>query len=408
MLVNTVYAHELPRFRFTSSGYETLGSAIGSEKFIFQFWEKVYKNEIEPEIQSLSKFELTLDAKRVLSKNKILPKISYNSAFYDIPDVIKRKIEAKMKLFSVGSNGTGAQYEDVTHDIDHGGYDICHVTKHSELALLKPIFRLIRCKLEGSPLTVDIALTEAEVGLKMSTINKELGIRLLQNMPHHATISKQYKTALEIIQYYKITPEELVVGDIAMIYKRIQNGSTRTLYPGVQNNVFFPVPSCMTAIHHDILPNYLKSFIYRMQNCLIPLKCNYKEYGLDNDSRCEFCKLNYETNYHIFMECTHVKETWRMVEAKTGLKLYSSNIIHFKHDQTDTDFNINVYVTAVVCHKIWKMRNEIRHGDVNDFNSDFIVNAFMKSLYSRKLFEDRRGDSAYVQDFIRILQRNTT
>ena len=146
LLINTRYAGELPKFRFTTMGYETLGSAIGDEKFIVKFWEEEYKNEIEPEIDFLTKFELTLDAKGVLSKSKILPKISYNSAFHHIPESIKRKIESKMTKFSLGNHGKLNSYEEITRDKDHGGYDICHVTKHAELALLKLIARLTKCK----------------------------------------------------------------------------------------------------------------------------------------------------------------------------------------------------------------------------------------------------------------------
>ena len=106
LLINTVYACNLPSFRFTTTGYETLGSAVGTEKFIENFWNKTYKNGIGPVIDFLKKFELTLDAKSVLSKSKILPKISYNSGFHDMPLAIKRKIESKMTSFSLGSGGT--------------------------------------------------------------------------------------------------------------------------------------------------------------------------------------------------------------------------------------------------------------------------------------------------------------
>ena len=143
-LINTRDISELPNFRFTCDGYETLGSVIGSQKFVEDFGTKIYKQNIEPEIDSLSKFSLTLDAKSALSKSKILPKISYNSSFHEIPLVIRRKIEAKMSKFSFGNNGCVKKYEEICRDKNHGGYDICHVIKHAELALLKPIFRLLK------------------------------------------------------------------------------------------------------------------------------------------------------------------------------------------------------------------------------------------------------------------------
>ena len=158
----------------------------------------------------------------------------------------------------------------------------------------------MKCKVNNLPFSVDTALTEAEVGLKLHSVDRELGLLPLQNIPHHAVISKQYKTALDIIRYYKISGEELLQGKLDVIYSRIQNGSSRTIYPGVPNTVFREVAVQRTTIHHSILPNYLKTFVYRMSNCILPMKCNYTDFGLDNDSRCEFCNLNYETNYHVF------------------------------------------------------------------------------------------------------------
>ena len=405
LLINTRYAGNLPNFKFTSLGYETLGSAVGTDKYVVDFWEHEYKEEIEPEINSLMSFDLSLDAKSVLSKSKILPKISYNAAFYEIPEVIKRKIESKMTKFSVGNNGKLQDFEKITKDKEHGGYDICHVTKHAEIALLKPIFRLIKCKKEGLPLTVDTALTEAEVGLKMTGVNAILNLQTIQNISHHACTSKHYKTALDIISYYKISADELVSGKIDIIYKRICNGSSRTKYPGIPNVFFSMMPKVTTSIHHNVLPNYLRTFIYRMNSSLLPLKSTYTVFGLDNDSRCEFCKLNFETNDHVFMNCKYVKAVWEIIETKTGLQLLNSNIIHFRHSNNSAYYNIIVYVTALICHKIWKLRNEIRHGEVENFSSDFIVNSFIKSFYSRKLFEDRRNLSIYQQEFSDILQR---
>ena len=365
----------------------------------------MYKENIEPEIDSLRKFDLTLDAKSVLSKSKILPKVSYNSGFHEIPLVIRRKIETKMSKFSLGNKGTLNQYEEICRGKDHGGYDICQVVKHSELALLKPIIKLIRCKMNIIPLTVDVALTESEVGLRIHAINSELNLRQLTNIQHQAEMSQPYKTSLEIIRYYKISGDELMRGKLSAIYARIQNGTTRTQYPGVNNTSFQKVPPIFSSIHHNILPNYLKTFIYRMSNSILPLKCNFSSFGLDTDSRCEFCNLHYETNYHVFKECTFVKKLWENIEYKTGLQLLNSNIINFKHCDKDRNYNMNVYCTAVICHKIWKIRNEMRHEGRLNFDEEFIINSFQKSIFSRHNFEQRRTDSVFLSDFTRILTR---
>ena len=103
----------------------------------------------------------------------------------------------------------------------------------------------------------------------------------------------------------------------------------RTLYTGNENLSFNEVREFKTSIHHLILPNYLKTFIFRLSNCFLPLKCNYVPFLLDNDSRCEFCHLHYETNYHVFFECNLVVDLWKKVELITGLNLLNANIISF-------------------------------------------------------------------------------
>ena len=195
-------------------------------------------------------------------------------------------------------------------------------------------------------------------------------------------------------------------GKICNIYERIQNGSSRTCYPGINNNIFQEVPTLYTSLHHNILPNYLKTFIYRMSNCILPLKCNYTVYGLDTDSRCEFCNLHYETNYHVFLECTFVVKLWKKLEIMTGLKLLNTNIVNFKHNHTENDHNLIVYCTALMCHKIWQLRNEIRHENRVTYDEDYIFNKFKRSFHSRKYFELRRENSQYASDFIRLEQRS--
>ena len=218
-------------------------------------------------------------------------------------------------------------------------------------------------------------------------------------------MSSHYKSALEVIRYYKISGEEILGGKLKNIYTRIQNGTSRTEYAGISNTDFLAYPSVYTSMHHDILPNYLKTFIYRMSNCLLPLKCNYTTFSLDIDSRCEFCNINYETNYHVFFECVHIVDLWKRIEYLTNLKLYSNDIVNFRHLKTETNFNMNVYCTALACHKIWKHRNDIRHGNIQSYDENLIINAFKKSFLSRNTFESHREESVYLNDFQRIYPR---
>ena len=48
----------------------------------------------------------------------------------------------------------------------------------------------------------------------------------------------------------------------------------------------------------------------------------------------------------------------------TGLKLLNGNIVNFKHIYTESDPNVIVYCTALMCRKIRLLRNEIRHENI--------------------------------------------
>ena len=208
-----------------------------------------------------------------------------------------------------------------------------------------------------------------------------------------------------IIEFQEKSSSEVKLTLFINVYRTVLlEFSTR----GNENLSFNEVREFKTSIHHPILPNYLKTFIYRLSNCVLPLKCNYVPFLLDNDSRCEFCNLHYETNYHVFLECNLVVALWKKVELITGLNLLNRNIIAFKHNESANNFDMNVYCTALLCNKIWKMRNEMKHEGVQNFDEKCIINNFVRSFRSRKYFEDRKSESLFMNEFTAILQSINT
>ena len=88
---------------------------------------------------------------------------------------------------------------------------------------------------------------------------------------------------------YSITRDELVLGSVNKIYKRIIFGLNERYGKLKYHRILSP-----------ILPSYLQSFNYKLYNELLPVNTMYREYALDNDSCCYFCCVGPESIFHMF------------------------------------------------------------------------------------------------------------
>ena len=61
------------------------------------------------------------------------------------------------------------------------------------------------------------------------------------------------------------------------------------------------------------LPSYLQTFNYKLSHELLPVKTMFREYALDNDSRCTFCEIGLETTLHMFGLCEKLEIVWRFL-----------------------------------------------------------------------------------------------
>ena len=114
----------------------------------------------------------------------------------------------------------------------------------------------------------------------------------LNHMPHcdHATL--YYQKTVQILKEYKISVEELTKGKIRQIYNRLS-------YPDKH-------PSCQETfrwklITSSILPNYLKTFNYRIVRNLLPFSFEPGE--------CALCLQFQDTAVHVFAKKNLVELT---------------------------------------------------------------------------------------------------
>jgi len=70
------------------------------------------------------------------------------------------------------------------------------------------------------------------------------------------------------------------------------------------------------------MPNYLKTFNYKLLNNLLPLEFKFKSNRMDLKLNCHLCSTHYETDIHLFNKCAIINpplhHTTRLFFNATG------------------------------------------------------------------------------------------
>ena len=114
---------------------------------------------------------------------------------------------------------------------------------------------------------------------------------------------KAYAIILKLIRDVNITGEDLVKGKIKLIYEKF-------IFTQVKNRPY----TNYSRLHLKMFPNYLKTFNYKLSVDILPCKIKFVDFALDTDSKCNFCKINADSLYHIFAHCTALKFLWETLD----------------------------------------------------------------------------------------------
>ena len=152
-------------------------------------------------------------------------------------------------------------------------------------------------------------------------------------------------------------------------------------------------------LHLNCLPNYLKSFNFKVHFDLLPVKGKFLHYGLDNDSRCSFCCIGFETAVHICGKCLKLKIVWDFFDEVMALlninfSFATQRTLQHKFDVmtlpfcNGRNFKLLVYLTTIINHQIWKYRNDCVHESAV-FDHDILISKVIRSIGARKNFQQR-------------------
>ena len=81
----------------------------------------------------------------------------------------------------------------------------------------------------------------------------------------------------------------------------------------LQNDFNFSVDQLrqIFALPHPIvLESYVKGFQLKVLNSILYTNSELHKIGFKTDDLCSFCKAEPETLYHLFYECSHVRNFW--------------------------------------------------------------------------------------------------
>ena len=358
-----------------------LGIPHGSINFVKQYWKDVIQ-DVRVCLHDYNSVYSTYDAKSMITKSLILPKVSYIATVLDMPTEIKKSLESMIFRYIIPKGKTDMSLLDLAQKRKFGGYNIDHTFIHATVFSLIPIFKYVKNKIENIPLTKEQFFIEYNLGIFLSNLLK---IPLNNRTPHRLTPMKPYANILKFLREMNITKDDLINGKVKSVYEKIIFS---------KNKVHGSFPKWY-RVHSIVLPNYLKTFNYKASVDILPCKTKFVEFGLDTDSRCNYCKLHPDTVLHMFCNCSVLLPIWNVLDQI--LKSLNFNFCFTEsrkwcsYDLTRSQIKkdeevLVIYLNTIVNYKIWKFNMKIQYeGFV--FTPTKFISSLVKTIEGRKLME---------------------
>ena len=410
---NVFEVRHLPNIKWENV-FTCLKINYGSEHWVLEQW-KGRLEKFKEEVKFFTSTAFTMRAKAILSKNKLLPMLSYLGAVHEIPLNVRKQIEKILLRFVVPFLPTKyTTDEEVTQKIQTlaapkflGGCEIDHISVHLDLFLLKTVMKYLKCLVDGVDLPDHLYFVEYNIGFQLCNY---FGFPVNNSTPHAATPNSFYNNVLRMIRWLRITVKEMTEGGVNCIYRRIIY-NLNVCNKGFKSH----------RILSKVLPSYLQSFNYKLHFNLLPLKTMFKEWRLDNDSCCLYCGVGPESIYHLFGTCEKLKGLW-VILRETHLLLTGEDFNYeyqrksFRLDLTLTPCNevyekTLIYLSTIANYSIWRHRNDIRY-KFESFNLHTLVKKMIRSIGARRNVDYNVSDShkipfiTQLYDFILIAFNN--
>jgi len=142
---------------------------IGSPSGISSECNRVF-SRLKTEVQKISAYTLTHNAKALLTKSKLLPLITYTTYIYPLSAHLRREISNKIENFIAGDSRLILPIDTLELPLNQGGYTVPNITLYCDILYLKPLAENCQHRKENTELTPACALIEYNIGLQLSRL----------------------------------------------------------------------------------------------------------------------------------------------------------------------------------------------------------------------------------------------
>ena len=380
----------LPTINWANKTIKVLGTQIGmvNSKLIWQ--EPIEKIRQQKNLITVP-FQ-TWQAKAVLAKSKLLPQITYTAFTYPLNTASQRTVEFLFLNYLVDNHSVNPSMEKLQQATIDGGINYPNPQIYCDLFYIRNLFEYFKTRDQLLPFNTHTYIIEYEAGRHLSRI---FDLKTLNNLPHRDSPSPFYKHAIEILKKYKITLPEMLKGKLRSIYRRIIANPN---YPNTKSKQMNRQRWLLA--HHPILPNYIKTFNYRILWNLLPLRRD------PNPNSCPLCRQGQDTAIHLFVNCIEVKKAWDTIET------ILQKITNLQKDSLNPLFPINYYLNddfknfaekitillSITNYTIWQLR--IKSDKENSKPSQKIILARLYNYCAiREKKEKKKADQGYHETF---------
>ena len=391
---NVISKEHLPNLQWVTR-LKILGVHYGPTEFVNAQWVEKVK-ELKNEIQFYNSVgRQTLQDKVILSKSKLLPIVSYIANVHPMPNVFIKQIDKLLMNFIIPHDKSLMGLYEFAANKNLGGYCFDHVTLHASLFLLRPVLLYVKVKSLNEAVPYFLHYIEYYLGWQLCSL---YNLSKCTSKPHALVPNMLYSLCYKLLNDHGVTLDECQKPHaFTKIYHRIVNEYSERRFRGNAK---------LYRIHYKCLPEYLKTFNYKLYFNLLPLNTKFVPYCLDTDSRCYFCKWGPENEWHVFGKCNCLKPLWHALDEVVKISLDTT--YSFLRNRTQIgDYDVVstqctkqcegtiIYLNTIVNHKIYKLRNDIKY-DGAVYSFDALYAKITRTVASRRSIEQRLTDIVKV------------
>ena len=143
----------------------------------------------------------TWQAKSLLAKAKLLPRLTYTARTYPLNTATQRVIETEFLNYLTNNTTIQLCMRNLQRPIISGGIKYPNPIIYSNLFYISNLFEYFKTHKNDLPFNSNIYLIEYEIGLVLSRIYK---LRKLNHLPHRDKLTPFYQQSLRILTQNKI------------------------------------------------------------------------------------------------------------------------------------------------------------------------------------------------------------